>query len=335
MCAKIRILDEVTLKKAVSLKIRCWTEELDGKAENTLSFDEEYAFWKDWICTARAHQDIRLVIGAYQDDTFLGFAGASLAEVEDLPSGGIELNMLFVDEKARGMRVSYRLLEAIAVFFLDKGYSQMVIYSHHYAPSNAYYRKLGAQTLRQDLQMDGKLLVDVFQIDLEMLRKKVSEGVSNFNFSMELPFEDAADEFTRFLDKTDHMVLATSENDRVTARMMSFVHDGIELFFQTDAEFLKTRQMRSNPLVAICQNHVQIEGTAQELGHPSSENCSRFIELYREKHPGSYSRYSTRPQNTVFRVFPNRVMLWKYIHGEPYRDWIDFENKKAWREAYR
>ncbi len=92
--------------------------------------------------------------------------------------GGIELNMLFVEEKARRQRISYRLLEAVAVFFQGKGFSHMVIYSHHYAPSNEYYRKLGAQVLRQDLQMDGKLLVDVFQIDLEHLRAIVSDPSS-------------------------------------------------------------------------------------------------------------------------------------------------------------
>ena len=53
----------------------------------------------------------------------------------------------------------------------------MVVYSHHFAPSNQYYRKLHGEMICQEKQLDGQLLVDVFLHPLNLLDRKLSEMV--------------------------------------------------------------------------------------------------------------------------------------------------------------
>ena len=53
------------------------------------------------------------------------------------------------------------------------------------------------------------------------------------------------------LAKQDVMVLATACNDRVTARSVSCVQQRLNVFFQTDKNFLKVQQIEENSQVAL------------------------------------------------------------------------------------
>ena len=64
----IRELTEADMQEAIELKILCWTEELAGKAENTLSLSKELDWWVTWMNSAKENNDIRLLIGAFEDD---------------------------------------------------------------------------------------------------------------------------------------------------------------------------------------------------------------------------------------------------------------------------
>ncbi len=168
----IRCLKESDMKEAVKLKIQCWTEELAGEAENSLSLMKELPFWINWMNTEKQHKDIRMLIGAYEGDTMMGVAFASLAEEEDLPEKGIELNGLWVKPIYRGRGVAYSLIKVILDFYQEQGMEKIVIYNLHHSPSNGFYKKLGAKVMREDLQMDGKLRVDVFVGEImEMLMR--------------------------------------------------------------------------------------------------------------------------------------------------------------------
>lgn len=170
----LRRLTESDLEQAIALKIACWPEELAGVVEDTLDFDEEYSFWRDWMQGGEAFDDVRLLIGLFEKDCLLGTAFASFAETSDVASGGIELNGLWVDPGCRGEGISLQLLKYVVQFYksLDKGYCKMVIYNHHFAPSNQYYLKLGAKLIKNVLQMDGLLKVDVFLLDFEEVESR-------------------------------------------------------------------------------------------------------------------------------------------------------------------
>ena len=171
---EVRALTTDELASALKLKIHCWQEELAGKVEHELSFEEEMTFYTRWAVSEKEHQDRRILLGAFQEGKLLGAAFGSFADVED-DENAMELNGLWVEEDHRGKGISLMLLSVLVKAFRDFGKNQMIVYNHHFAPSNEYYRKLRGEVIRQDRQMNGKLLVDVFRISLEKLEKQLNE----------------------------------------------------------------------------------------------------------------------------------------------------------------
>ena len=177
---KIRELTEADMQQAIELKVLCWTEELAGKAENTLSISKEIDSWVSWMNTAEENNDIRLLIGAFEDDKMLGVAFGSFAETDDIPEKGIELNGLWVYPDQRSKGISLKMVVYMLDFYLDKGMENMVIYNQHYAPSNGFYHKFGAQLATQVPQMGGKLLIDVFLTDMLSMKKNIECSLKKY-----------------------------------------------------------------------------------------------------------------------------------------------------------
>ena len=174
----LRQLTQEDLGKAIKLKIDSWNEQLAGLIEDQIEFEEAMKYWIQWMNSAKEFSDCRLLIGMFQGDELLGAAFASIAEAEDMPTGGIELNGLWVDSRFRFQGIALQLLKYIIGFYrdYDSHMEKMVVYSHHYAPSNDFYAKLGAKLIRQDRQMEGKLLVDVMLIDFCSIEDQKSHG---------------------------------------------------------------------------------------------------------------------------------------------------------------
>ena len=170
----IQKLTKQTLKDAIILKIACWTEELNGVLENTLSFDEEYAFWLDWMQTGKKHSDQRCLYGMFENEKLIGAIFTSFAEDYDHPNA-IEINGLWVDPLYRGLHIAKKLLGFTLKKYQHQKKEKVIVYNHHDAPSNAFYHRLGGRILRKDLQMDGKLAVDVFIFSFERLLDKLSK----------------------------------------------------------------------------------------------------------------------------------------------------------------
>jgi hypothetical protein len=149
-----------------------------------------------------------------------------------------------------------------------------------------------------------------------------------------LNYTIAESEILEYLCNNHTWVLATCKADHVTARSLSFVNIGLELYFQTDTRSTKYSQMINNPNVALCHGNYQIEGKAEELGHPLSPEFADIIDLYRRIHPNAFERYSSYKNEVLFKVKPSKITIWKYIDFKPYRDFIDIENKQATRIEY-
>ncbi|WP_026477704.1 GNAT family N-acetyltransferase [Alkaliphilus transvaalensis] len=176
----IRELTEEDMQQAMELKVMCWTEELAGKAENTLSVSQELDFWANWKNTAQEHEDIRLLIGAFEEDKMLGVAFCSFAETYDIPEKGIELNGLWVYPDHRGRGISLMMIIHALDFYLAKGMEKIVIYNPHYSPSNGFYHKHGAQVVRQEYQMEGMLLVDIFLGDMILMKNNMEKSLKKY-----------------------------------------------------------------------------------------------------------------------------------------------------------
>lgn len=93
------------------------------------------------------------------------------------------------------------------------------------------------------------------------------------------------EEIITMLEREKHIVLATCSDGHVTARTISHVNAGMDIFFQTDKRFLKVEQILKNPRVALCAGNLQIEGIAKLEGHPSdSENADFAAFIIRNIH---------------------------------------------------
>ena len=125
------------------------------------------------------------------------------------------------------------------------------------------------------------------------------------------------DEVINALHTESTHILATCAGNRVTIRPMSHVNEGLTVFFQTGKNSLKMRQIRENPNVALCVGTYEMEGLAAPIGHPLTEENISFVQAYREKHPGSYERYSALEDETVVMITIQQVRQWRYIDGEP------------------
>jgi len=181
---EIRKLTNEELKEAVMLKITSWSEELNGVAENQIQFNEEYKFFIDWVLQEKEANDVRTLIGVFEDQTMLGCAFASYAEIYDCEENGMELNGLWIYPSARNRKLSLLMLEFMINTYLPLGIEKMIVYSHHYAPSNRFYHHLGGKIIKNDLQMQGKLEVDIFEFELNQLKKIIQDKLKISQFKI-------------------------------------------------------------------------------------------------------------------------------------------------------
>jgi general stress protein 26 len=140
--------------------------------------------------------------------------------------------------------------------------------------------------------------------------------------------------FFERLGSSKAMVLATAKDGKVTARTVScIIVDGM-LYFQTDKNLEKYKQITANPTVALCAGNIQIEGAASALGHPLEPQNRFFAEWFEQCYKGSFDLYSSLPDEVLLRVAPLKITLWEYEDNEPYRIFFDVENRVYAKEYY-
>ena len=149
-----------------------------------------------------------------------------------------------------------------------------------------------------------------------------------------LNYEKEKEEVFGQLSQKKHVVLATSLEDRVTARSMSCIVLGEKICFQTDVQMLKYKQLQKNPRIALCADNIQIEGTARAVGHPFDKQNEPFRRAFKERYPHSYAMYTSLAEEEVMEITPSLFIVWKYMEDKPLRDYIDLTLRRAWREYY-
>lgn len=77
------------------------------------------------------------------------------------------------------------------------------------------------------------------------------------------------------------MALASSLNDYVMVRNVSCLFYDEKIYFKTDKNFRKTKQLLENPNVALCWSGVQVEGVAQNKGLVVDEPGRKFEKGYK------------------------------------------------------
>lgn len=146
---------------------------------------------------------------------------------------------------------------------------------------------------------------------------------------MKIDYEEAKKELEEYIENNKKWVLSTSYNDYVTSRMMSVIHQGEYIFFQTNQCYIKAEQMKDNQNVSLCCGNVSIEGVVQDIGDWTTLENNELKDLYKRIHLSSYEAYGHLEGQTVYMVTPQRVKIWKYIDNNPIRINIDLKKRVA------
>jgi general stress protein 26 len=149
----------------------------------------------------------------------------------------------------------------------------------------------------------------------------------------ELKFDDLKEEKIRMLAENQFIVLATSLNNRVTARAVRYASEGLTIVFATLTNLKKVVQIRANSKVALCLNNASIEGTA-ELFSEQEEEGKRLEKIIKKKHPGYLEWWYARtpPEQEVYvKVTPTLIVSYVFKDETPFLEYLDLPNKKAYQ----
>lgn len=157
----------------------------------------------------------------------------------------------------------------------------------------------------------------------------------NFSVNKNLTFEQAVELMFEKLGDWKIMALASSVNDYVMVRNVSCLFYDNKVYFKTDKNFRKTKQIYQNPKVALCWSGVQIEGVAENKGLVVDEPDRRFETLYKKHLWGSYNKYSHEDTEIIIEVSPKFVEIWDTSEENyAFQIFIDFEKRSVEVKQY-
>lgn len=157
----------------------------------------------------------------------------------------------------------------------------------------------------------------------------------NFSADKNLTFDQAVQIMFDKLGDYKIMALASSVGDHVMVRNVSCLFYDQKIWFKTDKNFRKTRQLFENPRVALCFSGIQVEGTAQNRGLVVDEPGRRFEKLYEKYLFGSYNRYSHEDTEIIFEVTPRFVEIWDTCEDNyAFQIFIDFDKRSTTVKPY-
>lgn len=156
-----------------------------------------------------------------------------------------------------------------------------------------------------------------------------------FTLDKDITYEQAVSRMFEMLGNSQIMALASSLNDYVMVRNVSCLFYDEKIYFKTDKNFRKTKQLLENPNVAMCWSGVQVEGTAVNKGLVAEEPGQRFAQGYRKYLWQSYNKYSHEDTEILIEVSPKYVEIWDTSDdGYAFQLFIDFENKELEVKMY-
>lgn len=156
-----------------------------------------------------------------------------------------------------------------------------------------------------------------------------------FSVNKDLTFQQAVEIMFEKLGDWKIMALASSVNDYVMVRNVSCLFYDNKIYFKTDKNFRKTKQLYQNPNVALCWSGVQVEGIAENKGLVVDEPDRKFEKLYKEHLWGSYNKYSHEDTEIIIEVTPKFVEIWDTSEENyAFQIFIDFEKESVEVKQY-
>ena len=153
-----------------------------------------------------------------------------------------------------------------------------------------------------------------------------------FTLDKDTIYEQAVGRMFEILGDWKIMALASSVNDYVMVRNVSCLFYDEKIWFKTDKNFRKTKQLLENPHVALCWSGVQVEGIAINKGLVVDEPDRRFEKGYVTILTCNYSHEDTE---ILIEIEPKYVEIWDTSdEGYAFQLFIDFENKTVEPKIY-
>jgi len=163
-----------------------------------------------------------------------------------------------------------------------------------------------------------------------LARHQIKEFAMKNESNDMLDYKQVVEEKVKFLDAHNYMSLATALNDLVTVRTLTYVNDGLNIYFITDQHSKKCAQITANPRVSACIDNVQIIGKAEVLGKPLDEENKEYADIYCRKLPDIFKQYSSIPVMLLVRLTPVLFETWVRTPSRQYLEHFDPENRKAY-----
>jgi nitroimidazol reductase NimA-like FMN-containing flavoprotein (pyridoxamine 5'-phosphate oxidase superfamily) len=148
----------------------------------------------------------------------------------------------------------------------------------------------------------------------------------------ELEFDQVKADKVRFLEENEDIVLATSLNNRVTARAVRYASEGLTIIFFTVTNLKKIAQIRANPKVALCLKNASIEGKAEIISQQEEEG-KRLAEIIKKKFPNYLEWWHARTAELIVfvKVTPTLVVSYVFKDGKSLLEYLDLQNKTAYQ----
>ena len=150
-----------------------------------------------------------------------------------------------------------------------------------------------------------------------------------------MEFKEAVTFLFEKLAPSKIMALASSVDDHVMVRNVSCLIYDDAIYFKTDKNFRKTKQLYENPRVALCFSGIQVEGIATIKGLVTEEPGRQFEKLYQKYLWGSYNAYSHEDTEILVEVKPSFVEIWDTDEkNKAYQIFIDFDKQTVEYKKY-
>ncbi len=163
----------------------------------------------------------------------------------------------------------------------------------------------------------------------------MEDTVMKFTLNKGITYQEAVDRMFEMLGNSKIMALGSSLKDYVMVRNVSCLFYDEKIYFKTDKNFRKTKQLLENPHVAVCWSGVQVEGIAENKGLVAEEPGQRFAEGYKKYLWQSYNKYSHEDTEILIEISPKYVEIWDTSDdGYAFQLFIDFENKSVEIKQY-
>jgi GNAT superfamily N-acetyltransferase len=176
----IRPVTREELPETVRIYLECLRDDYSYKPKAYIeasSLEEELAECVEWM---EAPDQPNQIFAAFEGPVMAGYiaVGPNTGEPQDYDG---EVTGFFVRRAYRRRGLGLRLLQTGLRYLLELGYRRVVIYNHHIAESNSYYRYLGGEVVYRVCQSPGgmELEVDVFGWEIDRFLDIVTERVAS------------------------------------------------------------------------------------------------------------------------------------------------------------